>query len=60
MGELSPGLGGVLYLWRTVAAEAEVPVAIEHRVSVKVADSEFVAPRAQVPVSLGHPFGAAV
>ncbi len=47
---LGPGLSGVVYLWVTVATEAEVPAAIEHRISVKVADSDFIVQCARVAV----------
>jgi hypothetical protein len=47
---LGAGMSGVVYLWATVASEAEVPAAIEHRVSVKVADSEFAVECARVTV----------
>ncbi|HXJ95906.1 MAG TPA: M23 family metallopeptidase [Terriglobia bacterium] len=50
---LGPGLSGIVYLWVTVATEAEVPAAIEHRVSVKVADSAFSAQCARVAVKRG-------
>jgi hypothetical protein len=47
---LGSGLSGVVYLWVTIANEAELPAAVEHRISVKVADSEFVAQCARVAV----------
>jgi Peptidase family M23 len=47
---LGPGLSGVVYLWVTVADGAKVPDALKHRISVKVADSEFTVDCARVAV----------
>jgi murein DD-endopeptidase MepM/ murein hydrolase activator NlpD len=47
---LGPGLSGVVYLWVDLNADAEVPAEIEHRISVKVADSDFTVQCARVAV----------